>query len=157
MRTYRWGFSLIEVLFVIVIGAVLMAIAIPKFGQVQLQRAVANARDSFVLLGARARITSIERGRNVKLGLDPQTDRAWICVTPCSAASDTLEIVQFRDDFTAEVDTPSDALVVVCYTPRGYANTNCSTGLTGTITVEFEKSGQKSKARIQPLGQVSKI
>lgn len=143
------GFSLVELMFVIVIGAVLVAMMLPAFGEMQARRSARNARDAFMYMAGRARAESIQRGRQIDLRLDPTTGRA-VVVNPLN--NDTIDRLNFTGDYKAAVTTSTGALVQICYTPRGYAT--CPSALR---TATFKTGRDSARVRIRPLGQVDKL
>src|SRR5688572_23241839 len=74
----RAGFSMIELLLVMVIGAILMTFAIPGYTRMTAARNAQNARDNLVWMAARARAKAIEMGRVYQLQIDPGTEKARI-------------------------------------------------------------------------------
>lgn len=144
------GFTMLEVMIVVIIGAVLLSAVMPAWGRMQVRWAVQNARDSFILLSARARATALERGIVTALEVDPETDRAWVVTSD----GDTIDMADYtREEHRADVTTGSGGALTVCYTGRGIAHETCTTnGLPTTVT--FSTAGQDAVAVVQPLGQV---
>jgi Tfp pilus assembly protein FimT len=109
---------MIELLIVILIGAVLGSIAVPQFGKQASKRSASNARDAFIHAAARARTAALQSGDEVQLLVNPATDR-----------------VEITDRFNVQIAEPLDfrtgpvkarilgnAIVRVRYTPRGFAH-----------------------------------
>jgi prepilin-type N-terminal cleavage/methylation domain-containing protein len=133
----RPGFTLIEVVIVLLILGVLGAIAVPGFRKYTDQRAVNNARDAFIRTAAQARAESIRTGDRVEMHIDPAADM----VVVIGAESDTLATLDLRNGpiranltgtafdgpnvSSGSVSTPQFR---VCYVPRGYALPACGTG-----------------------------
>jgi prepilin-type N-terminal cleavage/methylation domain-containing protein len=145
----RGGFTLIEVLIVIMIGAVLTSIALPAFGNLQARRGAMNARDALIMLAVRARAVAIERGVVVTMVVDPEDDSVLLTLPDGT----TVEQMRFNLDFSANLSTVSGEPVVVCYSPRGYALQSCTT-VAANEEVSFERAGATAVALIRPLGQV---
>ncbi|MGQ0561154.1 MAG: pilus assembly FimT family protein [Gemmatimonadota bacterium] len=145
----RAGFTLLELLIVLSIAGVLLTITLPRFGQMQARQQIANARDAYVWLAARARSLAVERGTKVYLEIDPALDRAWI-----RAGTDTLENLHYTNEYSADVTTGTEARVVVCYSPRGYALETCSAGLGTAVT--FTGGPERARAQVGLIGMVTR-
>ncbi len=143
----KGGFSLIELLFVIMIGGVLLAITAPQIGRLQARGAAINARDGFIWLASRGRAAAIQEGQVVTVTLDPSARRA----TARTAAGDTIDRLDFRGDYGASVTTSTGAAVSICYTPRGFADCPAS-----DVDATFRTGADSASLRVRPLGQVEK-
>jgi prepilin-type N-terminal cleavage/methylation domain-containing protein len=155
LRRGHFGFSLIELLVVIVIAGVLIGISVPAVGRAQAQRRVMNARDSFVWLASRARMAAVERGRVARLELDPATGQATVILQ--LATDSTLEVVRYWEEYGVAVGTESGTAIRVCYDSRGYAMESACTMAGLPDMVLFTDGGQfAARARVLPLGQVER-
>ena len=155
----RGGYTLVELLMVIIIGAVLLSMAIPSFTRITAGQNARNARDAVVWMGARARSRAIERGEVVLLEIQPSSERAWIVRrnTGTALASDTLEKTNFGTEQQVTLSTTSNNKITLCFSPRGYAFT-CATGSPGTnVNVTFSHAGKTAIARVKPLGQIERL
>ncbi|MGH7475365.1 MAG: pilus assembly FimT family protein [Longimicrobiales bacterium] len=144
-RSRQAGFTMIELLVVVFIGAVLMSIALPQFGAVQARRAAANARDAYIWLANRGRANAIERGEQILVSVDPTSARAVMLLPN----GDTLELVDFIARYDARVVTSNGGVFDICYLPRGYALSTCSDA---PGTVSFWVAGDTAAADVQALG-----
>jgi prepilin-type N-terminal cleavage/methylation domain-containing protein len=153
----RKGFTLVELLLVIIIGAIMLMMAIPSFNRVTAGQNARNARDQLVWMAARARSRSIERGEVILLEVNAGTNRAWIVRrnTGTALASDTLEKVDFLAD--QGVELVGSAQVTLCYNPRGYAF-GCNANSPSTNqSVVFSHAGKSATAVMKPLGQIERL
>ena len=146
----RGGFTAVELVIVMIIAGIILSVAIPAFGRMAAQRGAANARDSIVLLSARARALAMERGSIVHLEVDPVSQRSWVRI-----GSDTVQVVTYSQEFHAQLSTPDGQLVGVCYASRGLALPSCSSAAL-PVTVDFRRGGFTYSARIQRLGRVER-
>lgn len=147
---HRAGFTVIELVIVLVIAGVIMSVMLPAFSRLPVQRGAANARDSIIMLAARARALAMERGTIVHLEIDPATQRSWVRV-----GADTVQIHEYVGEYQATISTPEGAKVTVCYTSRGLALPSCSSaGL--PVVISFSRGLYTYNARIQRLGRVER-
>ncbi len=150
-RGVRAGFTMIELLFVLLISTVLLGMATSGFESAQRSTAAHAARDSYTWLANRARSNALERGETVTMTLKPDSALARITDT-----SGTIDVIYFRTQYGTAVSTSDNATVVVCYGPRGFALSSCSNGdLPQTVT--FTRADQAYSARVQVLGQVDRL
>lgn len=150
----RAGFSLVELMLVLVIGAIMMTMAVPGFTRMANARNAQNARDNLVWMAARARAKAIETGRVYQLTIDPTAERARIIRRGDTAAMDS---VTFSTEFKATISTVANTTIVLCYNPRGYAF-SCDAGSpSANVDVTFTHIDKTAVARVKPLGQIQRI
>lgn len=147
-RTARPGFTIVELLFVMLIAGVLGALSIPQFSKYMSRRNVINASDAFRLSAARARAAAVERGDVVVLLVRPGQDSVLVM---SADETDTLEVLDFRAGETV-VDLVAASALVICYVPRGYAHPGCGSpalpqdvkfiGARDTVLVKINGVGQ---------------
>ena len=151
----RSGFSLVELLIVLAIGAILTSFAIPGYNKMTQAKNAQNARDNLVWMAARTRARAIERGQVWQLEIDPTLERARVRQRGVAVAQDS---VTFSSEFKSELSTAANTLIVICYSPRGYAFTSCNAGSpTANVDVTFTHRDKTAVARIKPLGQIERI
>ena len=155
----RAGFTLVEVLLVLIIGGILLGYAIPAFTNLTQRRNAQNARDAVIWMAARARARAIEQGQIQLLEIDPASDRAWIVRrnTGTALASDTVEKINFVTEQKATVNTTANTKITVCYGSRGYAIQCAGTSPTTTVDVTFTFMDQAAVARVKPLGEIESL
>jgi len=143
----RRGFTIIELIIAILVGAILASIAMASFGSVQSRTAVRQSRNAFAALHARARAQAIEFGTTTLLEVDVGGDSAWI------SRNDTiLERIDFSQDFDVDIRS-STTRYTLCMSPRGYADTEC-TSFTGLAAMTFAQGVDSMTATMLPLGQL---
>lgn len=148
MKRPRAGFTLVELMFVLLIAAVLLGIGMKQFGRLQVRHQVANARDALVYMGVRAQSEAMKHGNLVRIEIWPDTNMAKI-VTPSDS---TLERIRFDSQFNADM---IGSAVAACYSSRGFALPSCTTtGLPKNIG--FVIGSDTASAKVLPLGQIEK-
>lgn len=131
MRRTTRGFTLIEILIVIVIIGAAMAIGFPFFRSATLKGDLRSGGDAIAQLHAVAKQTAIQRGRTARLVLDPSAYTAVVTVTNAAGtAQDTVGRVEnLSNRFGVRFTTTTNTLV---FTPRGIGSE--ATGTTIIVT-----------------------
>jgi len=154
MRGMRPGYTVIELIMVMVIGAILLGMVVSGASGYVSRKRVSNARDAFVYLAMRARAAAIERGRNVSVHLS--ASQGLVMVNEgCSPSGAELERLALADEFFAKVEVSPDPLRV-CYSPRGFA-IESHTNISAPTTVSFVIGKDTARAIVAPLGQVGGV
>jgi prepilin-type N-terminal cleavage/methylation domain-containing protein len=143
----RRGFTVVELIIVIIVGVILAGVAIRSLSEMQTRMSVKQARQVFVSMHARARAQAIEFGQRTRLRIDTSGDSAWL-----SRNDSTLEVVKFRDNFGVNVSGASSSYTV-CMNARGFADSSCNS-FSSTVTLSFVMADQTSSLRLLPLGQI---
>lgn len=142
------GFTLMELMFVLLIAGILLSIGMKQFGRLQVQHQVRNARDVLVYMGVRAQSEAMKHGDLVRIEIWPDTNMAKIV----TQSDSTLERVRFDSQFTARLIGPA---ITACYSSRGFALPSCTTsGLPRNIG--FVIGSDTASAKVLPLGQIEK-
>lgn len=144
MMIRRSGFTMIELLVVILVGSVVLAIGTRQFSTISNQRAVSNASSAMVLTASRARSEALRSGRLVYLRVRPDLGQVLI-----DNSVDDLH----RLDMSDYGVTMSGSGFTVCYTARGYALPGCTTFNT-VLDLGFSRGGAATSVQVMPLGQV---
>ena len=144
----RSGFSIIELVVVLMVGSVLTSIAITEFNGVSGRFAVKGARQTLMSMQARARVQAVEFGRTVRLHVDPVGDSIWL-----SRGSDVLDVLNFDEEFHVDIETSTNSEVRLCMNPRGFADTGCNS-FTSPVTVTFVLISDTASVVLLPLGQM---
>ena len=141
------GFTLTELLIVIVISLALTSIAVTAAQPAQNRYAVRGARDGFVAMHARARAQAVEAGKTTTLTLDFASDRATI-----TRGYTTLETVEFGEGLNVDIQGGGTTMTI-CMNSRGFGETSCNSFSTGT-DITFVQGSSTERVRVYPLGQV---
>ena len=141
------GFTLIEVLIVLVISTILMSMAVKAFGATSSDLATRQARNVFNGMAARARAQAIESGFTTMLVANIPGDSAWIF-----ANGRVVENVRFSEEMGVDIQA-SATTVRICMSPRGYANTNCNS-FKSAVKMAFVQGAESETIEILPLGQI---
>ena len=141
--TGRRGFTMLEILLVLAIGAVLVSIAWSAAGQARAGYAVRSARTAFGSLSARARATAVERGRTIYFEADQAGDSAWI-----RDGTEILETLRLGGLGNVEID----ASFQQCFGPRGLAMPPCGT-VAVPLEIRFRRGSRWAGGQLLPMGQ----
>lgn len=154
-RHARPGFTIVELLFVILIAGILMSFAVPAFREYNSRREVINARHAFMMSAARARAAAVERGEVVVLMVRIYRDSVFVMNADWT---DTLEMIDYREgEIRADIileDTP--APFRICYMPRGFVHPSCQDGEYLPTSIGFTNwtGADTTWATISAVGQV---
>ncbi len=140
----REGFTVIELLIVMIIGSVLATIVSQSLSAYNRRRALDDSRAAVFHMAARARALGIDRG-SATLDIDPGLDTVTL-----SQAGDTLAILDIDADYGADL---VGAAISICYSSRGFALSSC-TSFTANQTLTLQYQGETVGLLVRPLGQM---
>jgi prepilin-type N-terminal cleavage/methylation domain-containing protein len=144
----RRGFTIIEIVIVLLVGTILTSIAMSSFGSARAPFAVRSARNTFVSLVARARTQAIERGANVHVVVVPLGDSAFI---RSGFGGDVQEVIKFDTQF--RVDLIAEERIRLCMNSRGYADPDCNS-FGSAVKIGFQQNAEVTVVTLLPMGQV---
>jgi len=121
MTRTRPGFTLVEVIVVLLLLSLMAAVAAPAFSAVMHRRAIDDATSTVTRVLARARAQALARGAGMTLVIDPARARVWqqrpdttfVLQLPgeCAMSAEAPRVkIAFRADGTAA----GDMLTVTC-------------------------------------------
>lgn len=144
----RSGFTILELIIVILVGAILTTIAVRGLGSVQSRASVRQARNVYASMHARARAQAVELGERVELRIDPVGDSIWL-----SRDGAVLHVVRFRSEMGVDIRAGSNTHTV-CMDPRGFADASCNSFESSPLTLTFAQGADTASLQVLPLGQV---
>lgn len=118
MRTGDRGFTLIEMLLVIIIMGIVLSMASPKLGTAAAQMAVHNARNEVSAMISLARALAVQNGRRASFIQEGNTVRVELALG-YGSATDTIATRDLAGQHKVTVG-PSQALEIP-FDPRGFA------------------------------------
>ncbi len=143
------GFTIIEMLMVIVVAGIMMAVAIPFLRNTSQRTSVHGAADEISRLYATARATSIMRGKLSWLVLDPTTSTAMVIAKQVSGTG--IDTISKPDNLTnrygVTFTTSTDSLI---FTPRGVGANLVST----SVILSSTTGGVVDTVWIYPTGKI---
>lgn len=147
------GFTVIEVVTVILIGGILTVLALPAFQGAQSALTARNGKTVYATLQQRARAQAIEMGTTVVFQVDASGDSAWL-VTDGTVS----DVMRFRSEMDVDLRATPTAFLL-CMTPRGYADPGCpglglGTALSAPLNLEFWAGADSSTLTVLPMGQL---
>lgn len=145
METVRTGFTLIEMLFVVMLSSIIVGIGVREIPRALNQQAVGSARDAVAATSQMARAEAMRGGRAVFVWVQPGSGRIDVGTSP----SELLDSVLMSDYHVTM--TGND--LTLCYTSRGYAMPGCTT-VTTTEDLSFTRGGHTATLAVLPLGQM---
>jgi prepilin-type N-terminal cleavage/methylation domain-containing protein len=151
MQRSRSGFTLIELVIVIVVGSILTSIALTQISGAQGRVAVKGARTTYAAVQARARAHGIEMGQNVLFHVDSTGDSIWI-----EHDGNVLEKILFRSERNVDIrisPTGAPTSFMHCFSPRGYTDVTCNSN-SSILRIEFWQTSDSSTLISLPMGQL---
>lgn len=149
MRRTRRGFTLVEILIVIVLMGILATIALPKLSSLSRRYTVDSAKQDIAAYLAQARAIAIENGRNgwfIRKG-----DTILVAIDTSSGAPPKrfASPVDLQSKYGVSVTMPTNP-DSIRYDPRGFA-----VGLGGTVAIVIQKSEVRDSVCVIGLGRIS--
>jgi prepilin-type N-terminal cleavage/methylation domain-containing protein len=138
------GFSLIEVLVVIVIASVLMAIVVPRYGSIVGAMNLRSAKQEIAAVMAQARGTAIQTGRTVRV---VRSTNLVSLITDVGAGPVIVTQLDLGSQFGVTVSSTTDT---VAYDSRGLV-----IGNSGTIKFVVSKGTARDSMCLMALGKIS--
>jgi len=141
----RRGFTLIELVIVIVIMGAMAAFAFPRIGDGITRQSVRSARTMFIAVHARARATAIQRGAQTQMIVNNGTLEVR-SINPVSGAAQTVGRIE---DLGARYGvTVQPTNLTLTFDPRGIGMETSQT------TVAITKSTFGASVVISPVGRI---
>ncbi|HEX6644495.1 MAG TPA: prepilin-type N-terminal cleavage/methylation domain-containing protein [Gemmatimonadales bacterium] len=143
----RRGFTLIEVMIVIVVGGLLFLIGLPRLRDAVVRNNVYQSRVAVSALYARARAVSIEQGRLGYLARNGNRLMILVRIAPTGAAwADTVGVVEnLNTRYGVTVTSTTDT---IRFDPRGF-------GLNGTTeSIAVARDGIADTVFISAFGRI---
>lgn len=147
MRQPR-GFTVVELVIALLIGSILTSIALSSYHNARGGFAVRGARNTFASLTARARAQAIESGSNIRLVVDVSGDSIFLW-----DGSQNLETVRLDEELHVDMRS-SVGDFGLCMNSRGYADPDCNSFGSSTVTLQFWQNADSASVKILPLGQL---
>ena len=144
--TKKSGFTVVELVVVILVGMVLTGIASSAVSAAKGRMAAGQALTTFTSLHARNRASAIQFGQTSSLWIDFGGDSVWI-----QRGSTVVEKVHFADDMG--VDIQGTGTLRLCMNPRGFADLACNS-FSSPQNVVFAAGRDTAGVQIRTLGQL---
>jgi prepilin-type N-terminal cleavage/methylation domain-containing protein len=149
--TRRPGFTMIELVMVILLAGILGGIAVPQMTGYASQREARNARDAFISTASRARAAAIQSGDEVHVKIYPIADRVEVVNRAGEPVGMPLD---FRTG-PVRARILGEFNMTICYTARGFVRpgTNCMP----MLDIAFASMAGRDTARARvTFGQVER-
>ena len=142
----NFGFSLVEMLIVIVVAGLLMAMALPKLRNTLAARDVKSARSAVANMYARARINALQTRKSTTVNFS--TTNTWVTM-PISGGANTQDtigaVAQLSTLYGVSVDASVASITVL---PTGLSN------MGSTATIKVTRSGHSDSVMISGYGRL---
>lgn len=141
------GFTLLELVIVLAVGALLLGFSVRSFSNTQSRLAADQAARSFEAMVARARAQAIEGGVRTRVVVSSAGDSLTI-----RRNGEILETLRFQDELGVDL-TSNPTAFVLCMGPRGFADLDCNT-FTNVAALKFSQGSNERSLELLPMGQV---
>jgi Tfp pilus assembly protein FimT len=143
-RQRREGFTTIELAMVLVVMALVMAIALPRFQNIRTRAGVRSARQQVISSVATARAAAIRRGRSARLNVS--ADTIWVTIDSSGTWVPLTSKVPLASLFQVQLSSSSSSIT---FDARGIA-----TGLGGNATFAVTHGSVTDSVCITKVGAV---
>lgn len=151
------GFTLLELIIVISIGAILTGIVIVGFSRVQGQLGARSAQSNFLSLHSQARAFAVERGQPVRLVVNAANDVVRIETDTEDGGVELLNSLAFGSEFGVDIQLRGGGTqATVVFTPRGAADPSANS-FQGTLGVTFQRGQRVRDVEVLQLGQAREV
>ncbi|MDH3224669.1 MAG: prepilin-type N-terminal cleavage/methylation domain-containing protein [Gemmatimonadota bacterium] len=144
------GFSLIELLTVIMLFSIATSIGVGAVGQAMERGAVRGANRTFATVHARARSHAVQNGVQVKFIADADVDSLWV-----SAGDSVITAISLVDDLGVDLQS-SPARVQICMNARGLSDRLCNS-FQAPVDLRFTKGDKTSRTRVRTFGTLTPL
>ena len=117
----RRGASLLEMMVVISIAAILLSKASSSFSDARGATQVRAAAEAYAGMAHLARAQAVEHGTTVRFGTNLAADSVSI-----SRGGQVVQAKNFNLAYGVDIRSGAATQIVVCYTPKGYADPSCN-------------------------------
>lgn len=145
MKRSSSGFTILELMIVLMVGGVITSIAVRSFSDVRDRLIQRQSQRAFQAMNARARAMAIESGTFVKFNLDTSGDSIWI-----ERNDTTLELVNMMTEYGTDI-VASATVMTNCFNSRGYADASCTSYSTMSVA-GFRSAGVTRYIFMLPMG-----
>lgn len=139
---------MIELVIVLVVGAILTAIVVVGFGSMRGGMTVSSARSTFLTMHAATRSLAVERGTSMRLVVNSVTGTMTI-EEGCGGGGTVVQ----TETVDAAIHFKSGTSLALCMTPRGFADP-AGNSFESEGYLAFTVGSHTAELTILPLGQV---
>lgn len=151
----RLGFTVIEIVLLVVMLGVVSAIAMPSIGRIRISASIHNARSAVISAISLGRATAINYGRPATVHLDSGGDRVWVEIDTTLAGDgsvvDTLGLFYISDELDVDLESDSPG---VCFNSQGIGTTGAECPVAGAQII-LSRSGRADTVNVSPPGRIT--
>jgi prepilin-type N-terminal cleavage/methylation domain-containing protein len=152
----RVGFTLIEIMIVVVIFGIMVLVAYPRVGRALVKNDVRSARTALANMFSKARAVAMQGSRTARVEFDG--NNVLVTASPrvdgvdASGDRDTVGGVQNLNGLYGVTLSHSGSVTSIDYDPRGFV----FAGLNEPLKLYLTRSGKQDSLTLDYLGRVTK-
>jgi Tfp pilus assembly protein FimT len=145
------GFSIIEIVIALVLGAIAIAVVTPRVSDAYRRYATRTIADEFASMHGFARSMATKYGRLSELHIDPSSGQFWVQVdTAGVGTADTIGVPRYPARSKVRV---TSSRPMICFDASGAASSRGSCG-SGMAVIVFSSGHHSDTVRVTAAGNV---
>ena len=152
----RGGFSIMELVTVLLVVGVITGTVFPRIGDAWEQLAVRGAADQFISAHQKARTAAVRFGAIAELHIDASTDRFWVQIDTTLAGSGVMDTIGAVVDVSEDQVDVTANKSLLCFDPRGLVAVAAGCPTTGAAAIGFSRGSSSDTVTVTASGMLQR-